>query len=105
MSKDTTKGESRVEAITDDGRPTVQSVITEIKIISPALGVSITQQVDNPNNRSITVSNSGDAPLGDVAMTVSACSQPSPVSTGDGDKKLTPGETWGYTCTRTRSRR
>ena len=99
MSAETTKGESRVEAFANDGRPTTQSVITEIKIIQPALNVSVTQQVDNPNNRSMTVTNSGDALLDDVALTVTACSQPTPVTNGDGDKKLSPGESWSYTCT------
>ena len=100
MSADTTKGESRVEAFASDGRPkTTQSVITEIKIIQPALNVSVTQQVDNPNNRSMTVTNSGDTLLDDVALTVTACSQPTPVTNGDGDKRLSPGESWSYTCT------
>ena len=61
--------------------------------------LSVTQQVDNPNNRSMTVTNSGDALLDDVALTVTACSQPTPITNGDGDKKLSPGESWSYTCT------
>jgi hypothetical protein len=99
MSQDTVKGESRVEAFANDGHPTTQSVITEIKIIQPSMNVSVAQQVDNPNNRSVTVSNSGDALLDDVALTVTACSQPAQVASGDGDKKLSPGESWSYTCT------
>ena len=59
----------------------------------------MTQQVDNPNNRSMTVTNSGDALLDDVALTVTACSQPTAVTNGDGDSFLSPGESWSYTCT------
>ena len=88
-----------MEAFANDGRPTTQSVITEIKIIHPSMNVSVAQQVDNPNNRSVTVTNGGDALLDDVALTVTACSQPSQVTSGDGDKKLSPGESWSYTCT------
>ena len=87
-----------MEAFANDGRPTTQSVITEIKIIHPSMNVSVAQQVDNPNNRSVTVTNGGDALLDDVALTVTACSQPSQVTSGDGDKKLSPGESWSYTC-------
>jgi hypothetical protein len=98
MTSDATTSESRVEAITDDGKPVQASAITKITLISPKLAVTVTPQPDSPTARAITVTASGDAPITDLAITAQGCGGVSQSSAGDGDKTLNPGETWNFTC-------
>ncbi|MPY92810.1 MAG: hypothetical protein GEV08_06995 [Acidimicrobiia bacterium] len=98
MSEEMSRGDSRVDAFTDDGRPIGDSVSTRITIITPNLGVNVQPVVDNPGMRSIVVTNAGDADLTNLALSPVGCAQP-PTRDGaiNGDV-LEPGGSWSYTC-------
>jgi hypothetical protein len=98
MSEEASRGDSTIEAFTDDGRPILDSVATRITIITPRLDMTVLPVVDNPGARSIIVTNSGDANLTNLALAPVGCAQP-PARDGavNGDV-LEPGGRWSYTC-------
>jgi hypothetical protein len=98
VASDATTSESRVEAITDDGKPVQASAITKITLISPKLAVAVTPQPDTPSARAVSVTAAGDAPITDIAITAQGCGGLTQTSAGDGDKILKPGQTWNYSC-------
>lgn len=98
MSEETARGNSTVEAFTDDGRPIIDSVATRITLITPNLGVNVQPLVENAGVRSIVVTNGGNADLTNLALAPIGCAQP-PIRDGaiNGDV-LEPGGSWSYTC-------
>ena len=98
IGQDQYTSESKVEAIADDTRPVVASVITKITPINPKLAVTMVKQGDNPGVRSITVASAGDAQLENLTVAAPSCGPVGLINGGDGDQRLVPGESWTFTC-------
>lgn len=91
--------EARVEALTDDGKPSSDTSVTQITLISPKLQLVLGTDLTDPAVRRLSVGNVGDTLFTDPAVTTTNCSPPA-LQSGDrgNDRRLDPGETWIFTC-------
>jgi hypothetical protein len=100
MNEELANSESRVEAIDDAGQPVFDVVNTQIKLINPELGVTVSAVPETPGTRLITVAATGNAGLEAIAVLAPVCTAISPTSNGNGDDRLdADGERWTFTCT------
>lgn len=98
MTEETSRGDSRVEALTDVGIPVTDTVSTKITLIAPSLAVDVQALVNDPGSRSIVVTNTGDTPLTNLALAATGCAQPPTLDGAVSGEVLDTGSSWSYLC-------
>ena len=97
ISEATATTDSRVEATDSAGQPQSAAIRTRIDLINPKMSVSVGPFARAANTREIVVSNSGNAPLENIAVTTTNCTNVVR-SPGETAARLAPGERLTLLC-------
>lgn len=89
--------DSRVDAVDNAGQAQTATARTRIELITPKLAVAVTTTGRDDKAREILVTNTGNAPLDNIAVATTNCSNVLRAP-GETSTRLASGERWTFHC-------